>query len=246
MPLSPRTKICSSVPFLAMALSLSATSLRDTFVSPMNTSPLALTEIVNGSLLLSSCLPLACGSSIGTPTVNSGAATMKMISSTSITSTMGVTLISCMGAWRWPRRLLRRPPPAACLRLIAIGSAPDVDLARDDGREPVRQGLEPLVDLLRIGGELIVEDHRRNGCNEAEGGGEEGYGNARGHDREAGVLRHRDRLEPGHDAPYGAEQADERRRRADGGEKQEAAVEALHLAADGHVHDLLDAQLDAA
>ena len=34
------------------------------------------------------------GRSIGTPTVSSGAATMKMISSTSMTSTNGVTLIS--------------------------------------------------------------------------------------------------------------------------------------------------------
>ena len=33
----------------------------------------------------------------GTPTVINGAATMKMISSTSITSTMGVTLISAIG-----------------------------------------------------------------------------------------------------------------------------------------------------
>ncbi len=37
------------------------------------------------------------GSSTGTPTVSSGAATMKMINSTSITSTNGVTLISAMG-----------------------------------------------------------------------------------------------------------------------------------------------------
>ena len=47
---------------------------------------------------------------MGTPTCSSGAATMKMIKSTSITSTMGVTLISLMGAWRRDRR--RRP--AAC------------------------------------------------------------------------------------------------------------------------------------
>jgi hypothetical protein len=36
------------------------------------------------------------GRSTGTPTVNSGAVTMKTISSTSITSTKGVTLISDM------------------------------------------------------------------------------------------------------------------------------------------------------
>ena len=40
---------------------------------------------------------LVCGRSTGTPTVSSGAATMKMTSSTSITSTIGVTLISAIG-----------------------------------------------------------------------------------------------------------------------------------------------------
>ena len=63
----------------------------------MKTLPSALTLMASGSLLDSSCLPLACGSSMGTPTCNSGAATMKMISSTSITSTIGVTLISLIG-----------------------------------------------------------------------------------------------------------------------------------------------------
>ena len=45
---------------------------------------------------VSEFMALACvsGRSIGTPTVRSGAATMKMMSSTSMTSTIGVTLIS--------------------------------------------------------------------------------------------------------------------------------------------------------
>ena len=39
---------------------------------------------------------LVCGRSIGTPLASSGAATMKMISSTSMTSMNGVMLISAM------------------------------------------------------------------------------------------------------------------------------------------------------
>ena len=77
----------------------------------MKTSPFAETEIVSGSLLLSSCLPCDCGNSIGTPTVSSGAATMKMMSSTSITSTIGVTLISLMGAERHARAAAGRHFP---------------------------------------------------------------------------------------------------------------------------------------
>ena len=42
-------------------------------------------------------LALVFGRSTGTPTVSSGAVTMKTISSTSITSTNGVTLISLIG-----------------------------------------------------------------------------------------------------------------------------------------------------
>ena len=48
------------------------------------------------------------GSSTSTPTVRSGAEIMKMISSTSMTSTKGVTLISDRAARR--RRLRPRPP----------------------------------------------------------------------------------------------------------------------------------------
>ena len=63
--------------------------------------------MVSGSLSPSSCFASDFGSSIGTPTVSSGAVTMKMMSSTSMTSTIGVTLISLIGR---PARRRRRPP----------------------------------------------------------------------------------------------------------------------------------------
>ena len=53
--------------------------------------------MVIGSLSWFSELAWVFGRSTGTPTVISGAATMKMISSTSMTSTSGVTLISAIG-----------------------------------------------------------------------------------------------------------------------------------------------------
>ena len=56
--------------------------------------------------------------SIGTPTVIIGAATMKMIRSTSMTSTIGVTLISLIGLRLPPRR--RLPPPLPPAPPIAI------------------------------------------------------------------------------------------------------------------------------
>ena len=56
---------------------------------------------------LSMALARLSGRSSGTPEFSSGAVTMKMISSTSMTSTKGVTLISAIGARRDPPRRLR-------------------------------------------------------------------------------------------------------------------------------------------
>jgi hypothetical protein len=68
-----------------------------------------LTETVIGCV--SAFMAFACvsGRSIGTPTVIIGAATMKMMRRTSMTSTSGVTLISLIALLLPPRR--RRPPP---------------------------------------------------------------------------------------------------------------------------------------
>ena len=95
-----------------------------TSVSPIKSLPDLSTLMVTGSLLVCSCWPLVSGSSIGTPKVSIGAVTMKMMSSTSITSTNGVTLISCIGACL--RARLRRPPPGRCGvgMLAAMGSDP--------------------------------------------------------------------------------------------------------------------------
>ncbi len=59
-------------------------------------------EISTGFWSCSSGLARLSGRFTGTPAVSSGAVTMKMISSTSITSTSGVTLISAIGARRRP------------------------------------------------------------------------------------------------------------------------------------------------
>src|SRR5437763_6705996 len=118
--------------------------------------------MVSGSLLVCSCWPLVSGSSIGTPTVSSGAVTMKTISSTSITSTNGVTLISCIGLCL--RARLRRPPPGRCgvgmlaaMGSIPLGSGAYVDLTRHDGRELVGEGFEPLAQARAVGRKLVVE-----------------------------------------------------------------------------------------
>src|SRR5882757_839845 len=178
-----------------------------------------LTDSVSGGAFEASDLPpLAIGRSISMVEVISGAATMKMISSTSMTSTIGVTLISAMTA---ARRRPRLPPPAEPAMFIAMilisrcvrhvpPSRPLVDLARQDGRKLVGETFQPLRLPVHLGNELIVENSRRNGGDKADRGGKQRLRDAGGHHRQRGVFRGRDRLEARHDAPDGSKQADER------------------------------------
>src|SRR5947207_13691704 len=131
------------------------------------TSPLVLTDTVSGSLSWSSDLACVCGRSIGTPTVSSGADTMKMMSSTSITSTIGVTLISAItGLRRWrrlPTATVAVAPPAP----TQSPSGRFVDLPRQDRGEFVREALQTLRLLVHLGYEFVIENRRRNGGNKA-------------------------------------------------------------------------------
>src|SRR5689334_7017692 len=177
-------------------------------------------ETVNGSLFCSSALAWLCGRSIGTPTVRSGAETMKTISNTSMTSTNGVTLISLMTGRR--RRWLR-PPAAAIFMLPAAISCPHplprsptlVDLPRQDRRELVGKALEPLRLPVHLTTEFIIKNSRRDGGNETNCGGEQSLGDARRDHRQRGVLRRGDRLKARHNAGNRAEQADKRSGRTD-------------------------------
>src|SRR5512135_3866145 len=128
-----------------------------------------------------------------------GAVTMKMTSRTSMTSTNGVTLIS-------------ESEVPTCLRP-----------RDDDGRDWVLRAMEPLGDaqefegeVLHVGDEVldpaeevVVGDDGRHGREEPDGRGDEGLGDARGDDLEAGRAHGADADEGDHDAPDGPEEADE-------------------------------------
>src|SRR6516164_8868768 len=201
-----------------MALSLATRSSTPISVFCRKILPSPLTEIVSGSLFWSRLLAWLWGRSSGTPTVRSGAETMKMMSRTSMTSTIGVTLISLM----MPRRRWRRRPDSiAPPGIIPMRDSPSeisaalVDLPRQDCREFVREAFEALSLLVHLGRELVVENRRRYGSHEADCSCEQGLGNAGRHHGERGVLRGRNRLKARHDAPDGAEEADEGAGRAD-------------------------------
>src|ERR1700712_3555596 len=122
-----------------------------------------LTDSVSGGAFEASDLPpLAIGRSMSMVEVISGAATIKMISSTSMTSTIGVTLISAITAAR--RRPRRPPPPDELAMFIAMiltppivsssrRSRPLVDLARQDGQKLVGKPFQPLRLPVHLGNE---------------------------------------------------------------------------------------------
>src|SRR5580700_8278094 len=128
---------------------------------------------------------------------------MKTMSSTSITSTMGVTLISLMTARRRWRRL---PTWTVAIGLPAMAPSPPlVDLARQDRGELVGKSLKPLRLLVHLGDELVIENGRRDGGNKADCGRKQRLRDARGDHRQGGTLRAGDRLKARHDAPDGTE-----------------------------------------
>src|SRR5882724_1288701 len=130
------------------------------------------------------------GSSTPRSTVASGAATMKMISSTSITSMNGVTLISCAST---RSSSARRRPPSAPLEPSRV----PMDLLRG-ARQPEQAAIALAADQ---------EHHdRRDRRDQAERGGEQRLGDTGRDHRKVGGVGLRDADEGIHDAPDRAEQ----------------------------------------
>src|SRR4029079_11519837 len=99
----------------------------------------------------------ACGRFTGIPCVIIGAATMKMISSTSITSTRGTTLISASEVdTRALRPRLPRPPPDRIGS--TLGTLGEIPLR--DVQELERKIVHLVRELLHAVGEIVVEVHR--------------------------------------------------------------------------------------
>src|SRR5579859_391775 len=138
------------------------------------------------------------------PDAMRGAVIMKMISSTSITSAIGVTLMSALTA-DW---LLVDMATAAHLgrfrrEILGEGAAPEL------GAHVLDQVVDELFARVRhfdrqeigLGLEVVVDPHRRDRDEQAERGGDERLGDTgrdRGHAARAAARRHA--LERVHDA----------------------------------------------
>src|SRR4051812_13448902 len=112
---------------------------------------------------------------------------MKMISNTSMTSTIGVTLIAPTPGLRRCRPL-PKPPKCAPPLLMAMPANPllhaaFVDLTRQDCRELVGKALHALGLPVHVGDELVIENRRRDGGDKADCGRKQRLGDARRHNR---------------------------------------------------------------
>ena len=141
----------------------------------------------------------------------------------------GVTLISCslgeiVVAVIEAHAHGATPPPTATTDLRAGGRAAARSRSRLTSRIDLRRR---VAEQRAIAGDLarehVVDHDRRDRGDEAERGREQRLGDAGRDHREIGGLRFRNADEAVHDAPDGAEQADERRGRADGREHAGAA-----------------------
>src|SRR2546426_6378823 len=152
--------------------------------------------------------------------VTSGAVTMKITSSTSMTSTYGTMLMSCIG----PR--LRCRAGMALLHRLAM----------EDVGELLHEALEAVAQALDVVRVAVVRHHRRDGGEQADRRGDPRLGDAGRHLRERRLLNVREAAKGVHDAPYRAEQSDVGTHRARRGEKGQMALEEIHLALKGGAH----------
>src|SRR5512134_3223766 len=155
-------------------------------------------------------LAFAWGRFTSTPWVSIGAVTMKMMRSTSITSTRGVTLISAI--------ILRSP-----LLLPVIAMALHlVDVAFEEVEELDSEAVDPRRDRPDPVEEVVVGHDRRNRGHQPGRRRDQRLRDAGRHRGERRASDGGDPREGVHDPPDGPEQADERRRAS--GRRQEGQV----------------------
>src|SRR5262249_49373439 len=150
-------------------------------------------------------------------TVASGAATMKIMSSTSITSMNGVTLISWTSfsaSSPWSRRMTALSCPHVDTPCRSLGGRQCGTGGRGGGAIEIaadqREHLHRCVAKLRAvardqAGERVIDDNCWNRGGEPKRGGEQRLGNAGRDHRQIGGMRLRYPDEAVHDTPNGPE-----------------------------------------
>src|SRR5262245_45210466 len=161
-----------------------------------------------------------------------GAVTMKITSSTSITSTSGVTLIWDIDG---PDD---RPAPSKAIPHLLRALLQEMTLG--DVQELRREVLHVGVENPDLVIEMVVADDGRDRRREPDRGRDERLRDSRRDRLDARRLRLGEPAERVHDPPDRAEEADERRRRRGRGEEGERLLEPRHLLVRRAPHRPLD------
>ena len=109
-----------------------------------------------------------------------------------------------------------------------------IEIARQQPPRGARRAADQFEIAFGDAREVIVDDDGRDRGDQADRGREQRFGDAGRDHGEIGGLRFRDADKAVHDAPDRAEQSDEGRRRADGGEQAHAEPDPARFGA----HDL--------
>src|ERR1022692_3704266 len=208
---------------------------------------------ITASLLSASCMAigfLVFTMSTVTPFDNIGVMTIKMISSTSITSTIGVTLMSATGGgetrffislvaivfslgidrnhgspFRSSRISTRQIPDSRTRRLRALLAY----AALRTLQEIVDQfgtGIPHLhVKGFNFARKEVVHPDRRDGHEQTDSGGHQGFRNTAGHGAQTGGLLGRNAAERVDDPYHRSQQSYERSRGTDGSQAADAALQ---------------------
>src|SRR5690348_7243940 len=175
-----------------------------------------------------------------------GVITMKMISSTSMTSTMGVTLMleltlapsfllliamACSPSARNSLSACRGKRPVRSAVCARPGRSPSVGLPANAPalQEVVNQFARRVIHLhvesFHAAREIVEHHHGRDGDEQTDGGGYQRFRNAACDSAQTCGLLLRNALEGVQNAHHGAEQADEGSSRTDGGQAAQAALQ---------------------
>src|SRR6478735_12110919 len=157
--------------------------------------------------------------------------------------TRGVTLISAIGPPLSLPVLKAMGVSVRCYDDLALGrDFADASAGGEEVVQVVREGVELAVRDAVEADEEVVRQHGRDRDEQTDGGHDQRFTHRTGHGVDRGLARRTDLDQRAVDAPHGAEQADERRGRTDGGEHGQAVLEARgfagHALAQRAVHEL--------
>src|ERR1035437_2013801 len=214
---------------ITLAVSWSA----ETLSVPKKICPSRMMATSKASSLSASCMGtglLTLAMSTLTPFCNMGVMTMKMMSNTSITSTMGVTLMLELTFLPSARTDI-----AITFNLLQTGaSANGFTLSSSPAN---RAAFEEVVDQLagavvhfhvegfHLVSEVVEHHDGRNRDEESDSGGHQGFRDTAGNGAQAGRFLGRNLLEGVENAHHGAQQANEGSSGTDGGQAAQTALQ---------------------